>query len=396
MIAKALVGVALIALAPSRAVAIDTSVAGRLDITGGLSLTAGASDSGLQSLQAGIKAKVGDIEGIILGRVRYQQLNGYPPQDIGLREAILAVRRTDYNLSIGLQQVVWGKLDALRFLDQVNPVDTANLFYEELVDSRIPLWMVNCEWFMDNGSLQLLFIPDVEFNLLPNVPTPGSRVSNASKPEWVPKNWSYGAKLSLQPGDWIVEFSALRSWDFNPVSTLSFDAFGPFIQNSYVRQTRLGMLAETRIGKTVLRAESLYVPQQFFPPTLPTSPQPTSSPVWSNGIGLDFELSSYFLSGQLLREQATQMVPGLSAETTRTYASILLQRRFLHDRLGVRAFAICGLDHHSQWVSLQSIYQVGGNHEFKVQLDVFAGEQGSFFGEFRNRDRLAFTYSYLF
>src|ERR1700682_3690284 len=114
-------------------VAADTSISGRLDVTGGLSLTPEGSNSGRQSLQTQITAKSPDIEARILGRARYLQLEGYPPHDSEIREAVLAFRRTDYNLLIGRQQVVWGKLDVVRFTDSVNPVDTADLFYEDLV-----------------------------------------------------------------------------------------------------------------------------------------------------------------------------------------------------------------------------------------------------------------------
>jgi hypothetical protein len=374
---------------------LETSISGRLDITGGLSLAPAGSNSGRQSLQTQITTKSPDIEARILGRARYLQLEGYPPRETEIREAVLGVRRTDYNLLIGRQQVVWGKMDVVRFTDSVNPVDTADLFYEDLVDARIPLWMANLEWFSENKSLQLLVIPDSRFNRLPrrqmSVP-----VEAPVQPGNEPKNWSYGAKFGFQPGDWTIELSALRAWEFNPVSTISVEPSGPVIRQRYTRQTRLGMTAETRLGKTILRIESLYTPREFFSPSLPASPEAPSSPVLRFGAGLDVEVSNFFLSGQLLREQATRAIPAISTETRRTYASFLAQRKFLQDRLGLRFFVITGLDHRSNWLSLQSIYQIGGNHELKLQLDRFDGEQGSLFGEFRDRDRLAMTYTYRF
>jgi Protein of unknown function (DUF1302) len=53
----------------------------------------------------------------------------------------------ELNLRIGRQQVVWGRTDLFRVLDQVNPIDfSIQNIYEEFEDSRIPMGMISAEY----------------------------------------------------------------------------------------------------------------------------------------------------------------------------------------------------------------------------------------------------------
>ena len=53
----------------------------------------------------------------------------------------------EINFRIGRQQVVWGRTDLFRVLDQVNPIDfSIQSIYEEFEDSRIPLGIFSAEY----------------------------------------------------------------------------------------------------------------------------------------------------------------------------------------------------------------------------------------------------------
>ncbi len=53
----------------------------------------------------------------------------------------------EVNFRVGRQQVVWGRTDLFRVLDQVNPIDfSIQNIYEEFEDSRIPLGIFSAEW----------------------------------------------------------------------------------------------------------------------------------------------------------------------------------------------------------------------------------------------------------
>ena len=80
-------------------------------------------------------------------------------------DATMPVNNGDeINFRIGRQQVVWGRTDLFRVLDQVNPIDfSIQSIYEEFEDSRIPLGIFSAEYragavgAFDDLNLQLLW-----------------------------------------------------------------------------------------------------------------------------------------------------------------------------------------------------------------------------------------------
>ncbi|MCP4596775.1 DUF1302 family protein [Neptuniibacter sp.] len=68
-----------------------------------------------------------------------------------LREFYIDATRTlddgdQLNVRLGRQQVVWGRTDLFRVLDVLNPVDySRHNIYDELEDTRIPMWMLQME-----------------------------------------------------------------------------------------------------------------------------------------------------------------------------------------------------------------------------------------------------------
>jgi len=93
-----------------------------------------------------------------------------------IREFNVAYFSEYFSCRIGKQQLVWGEVDGLRIMDQINPLDLRRgfIFYDAdagFGDSRIPLWMVKTELntgmdFEAGGlsdlGLELTWIPDVD------------------------------------------------------------------------------------------------------------------------------------------------------------------------------------------------------------------------------------------
>lgn len=71
----------------------------------------------------------------------------------------------EINFRIGRQQVVWGRTDLFRVLDQINPIDfSIQNIYEEFEDSRIPLGIFNMEWRLGGTGV----FSDLNFQFLWN------------------------------------------------------------------------------------------------------------------------------------------------------------------------------------------------------------------------------------
>jgi len=95
-------------------------------------------------------------------------VKGYLQHNIGknddwdplLREAWAYLSYGGWEVKLGRQLVTWGRSDGVYMLDFIHPFNYRNFttFREE--DTKIPLWMVNLNyWFTPDKSLQLLFIP---------------------------------------------------------------------------------------------------------------------------------------------------------------------------------------------------------------------------------------------
>ena len=92
-----------------------------------------------------------------------------------LRELYVDIQASDdLSLRLGKQQVVWGKADGVKFLDIINPTDFRHWGQDSMEDSRIPLWMLNAEYSInDNSSFQMVYVPQVNVtNQIPGLYNP--------------------------------------------------------------------------------------------------------------------------------------------------------------------------------------------------------------------------------
>jgi len=81
----------------------------------------------------------------------YEGNESYTQRD-PLREAYIDTTYGDWAIRAGKQQVVWGTADGAKFLDMINPTDYSEMAQNQMEDSRIPVWMLNGEKYLDDGG----------------------------------------------------------------------------------------------------------------------------------------------------------------------------------------------------------------------------------------------------
>jgi hypothetical protein len=69
-----------------------------------------------------------------------------------LRELYVDTTLGDWDLRIGKQQVVWGTADGAKLLDIINPTDYREMAQNTMAESRIPVWMLKADRYLDNGA----------------------------------------------------------------------------------------------------------------------------------------------------------------------------------------------------------------------------------------------------
>ncbi len=81
----------------------------------------------------------------------YDSNDTYTQRD-PLREAYVDTTLEDWSIRAGKQQVVWGTADGMKLLDAINPTDYGEMAQNQMEDSRIPVWMINAEKTLEDGS----------------------------------------------------------------------------------------------------------------------------------------------------------------------------------------------------------------------------------------------------
>jgi len=334
-------------------------------------------------------------------RARYEsELEPDPYKEVDLREFYLSQNTEHYSLKLGRQQVVWGKTDGLRLLDVVNPLDLREFVLDEYVDSRIPLWMLNNEWYVGDNSIQFLLIPDLTFDRLakpggrfyfaPDVP-PGfqSQVLDTQKPAQSPKNWQYALKWARQVGEWDLTLNGIYGWGNEPVFFYQLKnpvtiEFQPEIR----RRRILGASGDKPFGASVFRFEATYTPDEYRQTNNALAQRGfIRQKLLSFALGWDWYKNNWLISPQWFQETIINPDSNLSQRTSTSYVSLLVTKKFIHDKLNFEVFYLYGVSDHDAWFAPSVSYQMMGHYEFSLKVDVFTGEQDSLFGRFSHNDR---------
>jgi len=183
-----------------------------------------------------------------------------------LREFYLKGFWGNWDIFLGKQQVVWGKMEG-RVLDIVNPMDAREYPPAEWQDDyeyrRIPLWMANITYNWENCSLQFLWIPDFEetYALIsgtpyypPFVEIPDVvRFKDSDKPStafedhewalrfnWTWKAWEFSLIYFYTWNDAATNFMRRYTWTAPEKGLLNLE-----IEQKYTRVHQFGAMAET-------------------------------------------------------------------------------------------------------------------------------------------------------
>ena len=198
-----------------------------------------------------------------------------------IRELYADIFLDGLDVRIGKQFIVWGVLEGVRIVDEVNPMDFRELILPDLLDYRVPLWSVKVDYFGEDTDYQLIWIPDLRFHK----PAPrGSEWEmlqdvcigqeeeilciNDEPDSWTIKDSEIGFKISKVLWDTEMSFSYFYTWDDFPVifravrvdTTQVPPAFFP----TYTRIQMYGMTAVKQVDKYIIKGEFAYVTGKYF------------------------------------------------------------------------------------------------------------------------------------
>ncbi|MBI5137831.1 MAG: hypothetical protein HZA24_10940 [Nitrospirae bacterium] len=146
-----------------------------------------------------------------------------------LREYYLDYHFDNADLRVGKQIVRWGVVEGARVTDEINPLDFKEFILRDVQDRYIPLNMVRLDYYLNAGSVQLLWIPDIkthkpapvgteyeQFQYLPDLRVPESGIANAE----------YAIKYNFNVYDADLAVSFFDTWDDFPAAFRSIRGVG--------------------------------------------------------------------------------------------------------------------------------------------------------------------------
>lgn len=338
------------------------------------------------------------------------------PLELELRELYVQSSVGDTYLTIGKQQVVWGKSDGLKVLDVVNPQDFREFVLDDFDDSRIPLWTVNAEIPIKDVTLQLLWIPDPTYHDLPepgspfvfesNVPQapPGVDVvfNDPNRPNDPITGSDAGARLSTFWKGWDLTLNYFYFYDDVPALYRTIDLAAPTptvtVNPRYERAHLLGTTFSNAFGNLTLRGEVGYTFGRYFPVENPSDNDGVhQSDELGYVIGLDwFGFDETVLSFQFFQNVMVDSAPGLLRDQIENTISLLYQRDFRNDTLVFSTIWVHSLNDNDGFIRPKLEYDVGTYTNVWAGFDLFYGTSNGLFGQFEDSSRVVFGVEYSF
>ncbi len=330
--------------------------------------------------------------------------------DIELREFYLRTRLRGMHLTLGKQQVVWGKADGLKLLDVVNPQDFREFILDNFDDSRIPLWTVNAELPIGGGNLQFLWIPDRTYHRLPQsgatfafsspliVPQapPGVAVNlrPLERPNNIVMDSDIGMRFSRFWHGWDLTVNYLYHYADLPVlfQSVFLTPGGPTVTVSprYERNHLIGGSVSNAFGNLTVRGEAIYNTDRFV---LTTNRRDGDGVIKSGELayvlGLDWSgIQDTLVSFQLFQSWLLHPADGIVRDTLDNTATLLLRRHFLNETLETEVLWLQSVNQGDGLIRPKISYELRDNVRIWTGFDLFYGDRNGLFGQFDRNDRL--------
>lgn len=330
--------------------------------------------------------------------------------ELELRELYLQGEIGHTFLTLGKQQIVWGKSDGLKVLDIVNPQSFREFILDDFDNSRIPLWTVNIEHTIGDWDFQFLWIPDQTYHALPKqgaiyafsseelVPSapPGIKVNieQAKRPNNVLLDSDIGLRMTTFWKGWDITFNYLYQYNNLAVlrQNLSLVSGSPVvtITPEYERTHVIGTTFSNAFSGWVLRGEIGYFTKHYFIGKNPLVNQGVvKSPELQYVLGLDWNAPwDVLLSMQLIQSWIITDADKMTRDKLDTTITGLIRRNFMYDTLTAEVLLIANTNNGDGIIRPKISYEWQDNIKTWLGVDIFYGDQQGVFGQYGKNDRV--------
>lgn len=334
------------------------------------------------------------------GRLQPDSCEAYR-ENFDWRELYVARRAGDWQISAGLQQVVWGRADALRVFDLVNPLDLRDYVLPDLNDYRIAVPMLRALGPLGEWTLEALYLPGFRANRYAAAGSPfdlgiqqrfaaaGIDMLAGRRPASSPGNGELGALLSTTRGALDLSLLAFSTWNDDPVYRWDSTASGALaVRPEFRRQHIFGGSAALALdGGWVLRGEATWSPDAPYSRQLGDGT--TRAGTFTGLLGLDYSWRDWMFTTQLSDRSVAGWQADFTTPRRASIATLSATGTSLSGRLSTR-FALSWMPQNGDgsWVQLRGSYKLTDLWVAEAEIDLLDGGPNGYFGQFRERDRL--------
>ncbi len=310
------------------------------------------------------------------------------------REMYFDLNLNKFDIRLGKQHVVWGVLEGVRVVDEINPMDFRELILpDDILDYRIPLWTLKINHFNKLGDYEFLLIPDLTFH---QPAPPGSEwelfqdIPNTIKPEPDnPRNWELGFKWSNSISGTDVSLSYFYTWDDFP-SVFRFSSEigkpGPILFPTHTRLAMYGATFRRQTNSMILKAEAAYVSGKYFGTTevdenadafLDNNGEFLRDHIrW--GVGFDVNWHGWDVSPSYVQWDILDYHPAImQAEHDRSF-NLYLRKKFRKANSTATILWIYLLDLNESYIKPRINFRISDRYRMAIGMDLFTGNQSKF------------------
>lgn len=162
---------------------------------------------------------------------------------------------SDFDLKLGRQIIVWGKSDAIRVTDLLNPLDRREPGLTELRDLRLPVTMVKLDYYFGDWNLSAIAIPEIRFNKTPVFGSDSYSASAPAPPDDQPGegfgNMEYAVALNGTFSGWDLSLIGASVYNDAPHAVLTDTG----LRRRHAQLSVVGASANVGVGNWLLKGE---------------------------------------------------------------------------------------------------------------------------------------------
>ena len=329
------------------------------------------------------------------------------------KEAYFLYAANDFDLRVGQQQIVWGKTDSLRLLDIINPLDMREFLLDDFLDSRIGVVAARLNYYTYWGNreheFEFVIVPDVkptEFApfgsrwafALPSFPVGTTPVIlQGDKPSWSTKNPEYGAAWRANMADWDLSLNWFHGWQDTPNIQKQLSGSNLFLTPVYSRIHTLGGSLSNVFGALVFRGElAANVNEALNASGVTPTSSITNKTTLNLAVAMDYTANHWTFSSQFFFRHIAAWRDDILEDRNSGFVSLRIATDFMNEKLKPEVTGLFSWSDQSWMLRPKVSYEWSDQIIAALGIDLFAGGNTSFFGQFSNNDRIYTELEYSF